>query len=281
MINFQDLSYHYSKKKALFEGLTSELPAGNIYGLLGQNGAGKSTLLKILSGLLFPKAGQVDVIGFTPSERDPAFLREIFMVAEEFFVPEFSIERYVQLYAPFYPRFNREALELYMKEFHLPSDQKLNTYSYGQKKKFLLSFGLATDCQLLILDEPTNGLDIPSKSQFRKVVADAIHEDRTFLISTHQVRDMEMLIDPIIVLDEGEIIFQDSYEAICQRLTMKKVTSLPADPEVIYSEDNLGFYTIVTENRSGQDSNMNLELFFNAVVNNKEKIHQVFQPVKA
>ena len=272
MIQIDNLNFSYNKKQALFEQLSLTLPAGNIYGLLGKNGAGKSTLLKIITGLLFPKTGQLNVVGFQPKSRIPDFLQEIYLITEEFHLPSVNMKRYVKLYSPFYPRFNHSLFNQYIGEFNLPKDAKLSEMSFGQKKNFLLSFGLATDCKLLILDEPTNGLDIPSKSKFRKIVANAIHDERSFIISTHQVRDMENLIDPIIILDEGEIVLHQGYEQISKKLVITKERELPESSKLVYSESTLGGYTIVKENEGEEETNMNLETLFNAVISNKSKI---------
>ena len=277
MIQIENLSFGYGQKRPLFKELNLSLPSGNIYGLLGKNGAGKSTLLKIISGLLFPTDGTLDVVGFRPKDRYPHFLNEIYLVTEEFHLPSMKIEQYLSLYSPFYPRFNRSLFDEYINEFKLQRDQKLNALSYGQKKNFLLSFGLATDCKLLILDEPTNGLDIPSKSQFRKIVANAIHEDRSFIISTHQIRDMENLIDPIIILDEGKIVFFENYETISKKLSITRQTELPNNNILVYAESYLGAYTVVTENKTMEETSMNLEILFNAVVSNKSKINEIFK----
>ena len=277
MIRIENLSFNYGQKRPLFKELSLSLPSGNIYGLLGKNGAGKSTLLKIISGLLFPTHGSLDVVGFRPKDRYPQFLNEIYLVTEEFHLPSIKIEQYLSLYSPFYPRFNRSLFDEYINEFRLPRDQKLTALSYGQKKNFLLSFGLATDCKLLILDEPTNGLDIPSKSQFRKIVANAIHEDRSFIISTHQVRDMENLIDPIIILDEGNIVFFENYESISKKLAMTRESELPDNNILVYAESYLGAYTVVKENTEMEETSINLELLFNAVVGNKSKINEIFK----
>lgn len=277
MIQINGLSFSYSPKKPIFDQINLTLPSGNIYGLLGKNGAGKSTLLKIISGLLFPTDGNLEVVGFRPKDRYPHFLNEIYLVTEEFHLPSIKIEQYLSLNSPFYPRFNRSLFDEYINEFKLPRDQKLNALSYGQKKNFLLSFGLATDCKLLILDEPTNGLDIPSKSQFRKIVANAIHEDRSFIISTHQIRDMENLIDPIIILDEGKIVFFENYETISKKLSITRQTELPNNNILVYAESYLGAYTVVTENKTMEETSMNLEILFNAVVSNKSKINEIFK----
>lgn len=277
MIQINNLSFSYGQSKPLFDQMHLSLPAGNIYGLLGKNGAGKSSLLKIMTGLLFPKQGTVNVLNHEPKRRFPQFLREVYLITEEFELPSLTIDRYTRLYSPFYPRFNHDVFEVYLTEFQLERSQNLSTLSYGQKKKFLLSFGLATDCRLLVLDEPTNGLDIPSKSQFRKVVASAIHEERTFIISTHQVRDMENLIDPIIILDEGEIVFFESNEAVAKKLTISRQSKLPEENGLVYSESHFGGYTVVKENDGTGESPMNLEVLFNAVVGNREKMYEIFK----
>ncbi len=276
MIRIENLCFSYNRKQMLFDQLSVQLPAGNIYGLLGKNGAGKSTLLYLITGLLFPKKGNIEVMNLEPKSRTPQFLREIYLVTEEFSLPSMKMERFVSLYSPFYPRFNHSLFDEYLNEFKLPRDKKLNDLSYGQKKNFLLSFGLATDCRLLILDEPTNGLDIPSKSQFRKIVANAIHEERSFIISTHQVRDMENLIDPIIILDEGKIVFHHSIEEISEKLAFSRQTQAPDNSTVVYSESSLTGYSVVKQNTTMTETSINLEMLFNAVISNKQGVAEIF-----
>lgn len=277
MITIENLSFSYSQKQNLFDELSLTLPPGNIYGLLGKNGAGKTTLLKIICGLLFPKKGTIKVLGWQPKDRYPQFLCEVFLIPEEFNLPLMNMEDFVRLYSPFYPRFHHGLFNDCIYEFRLPREQKLSAMSYGQKKNFLLSFGLATDCKLLLMDEPTNGLDIPSKSQFRKIVANAVHEERSFIISTHQVRDMENLIEPIIILDEGKVIFCQDYEQISKKLCVCKQTEIPEEGNVLYYESTLGGYTVVKENKNDKESRINLEILFNAVIGNKQKMHEIFK----
>ncbi len=276
MIQIDQLSFSYSRKQKLFDGLSLQASAGNIYGLLGRNGAGKSSLLKIMSGLLFSKAGVVNIAGFNPADRYPDFLQEIYLVTEEFFLPAMSGKQFVNNYGAFYPRFSRQAFEEYLAEFNLSQKQKLSSLSYGQKKIFLLAFGLATNCKLLLLDEPTNGLDIPSKSLFRKIVARALTDERTFIISTHQVRDMEHLIDPIIILDQGKIIFNEDTASITQKLSFGKQAQLN-DTNSIYSETTLGGYAVVKANTRGDETHLNLELLFNAAIHAPEKLNDLFR----
>jgi ABC-2 type transport system ATP-binding protein len=277
MITIDKLSFSYAEKRDVFQDLDISLSGGNIYGLLGKNGAGKSTLLKLIAGLLFPTQGHLNVLGFKPKDRSPEFLSEIFIINEEFNLPSTSIREYTFLYRSFYPRFNEVLFEEYLNGFGLDKNQKLSMLSYGQKKNFLLSFGLATNCKVMILDEPTNGLDIPSKSQFRKIVANAIDEHRTFIISTHQARDMENLIDPIIILDEGQVVFFQHYEQISRKLTVGKEKDISGKKDIVYAEPTFGGYTVVRRNDALEETNINLEILFNAVIHSKEQINEVFK----
>ncbi len=266
MITLTNLHFSYGKKP-LFTDLQLNVPAGNIYGLLGMNGAGKTTLLKIIAGQLFRKSGEAEVLGFDPVKRHPDMLADIFYLPEEFYLPNMSIATYLKLNVPFYPKFDSHAFDSYISDFVLDTSQKISDYSYGQKKKFLLSFGLASNTSLLILDEPTNGLDIPSKTQFRRTVASALTEERTFIISTHQVRDMENLIDPIIILHDGEIIFNSSLEDVSEKIATTLELDEPQGADVIYSEKVPGGYSVVRKDSHGSfTSGVDLETLFNAVV---------------
>ena len=275
MVSIKNLSFGYTRKK-LFRNLDFHLAPGNIYGLLGKNGAGKTTLLKLISGLRYPQNGECLVLNYIPQKRGPGLLEEIYFIPEEFYVPHVSIGTYERIYAPFYPRFDRKALAEYIKEFDLDSGKKLTELSYGQKKKFLLAFGIATNCRLFLLDEPTNGLDIPSKSQFRKILASALTDDRIFLVSTHQVRDMENLIDPIIILEDGQIIFNQYIHDISKHLIIQIDHDPPGDEDAFFSAKVLGGYAVVKENRTGEESGIDLEILFNAVTANRDKINELF-----
>ena len=275
MINIRNLDFSYKKTK-LFSHLSLDMKAGNIYGLLGKNGAGKTTLLKLISGLLFPNEGTIEAFGCNPRLREPEFLQDVFFLPEEYNLPGLKPHKYKEIYAPFYPRFDDSKYKELLEEFQLPLDQKLNSYSYGQKKKFLISFGIACNSRLFLLDEPTNGLDIPSKTQFRRIIASTGIEERLIIISTHQVRDMENLIDPLIVVDEGKVIFNQSMEEITDRLKVEKVSSEPTDGSMIYSEKQLDGYLVVRENRDNAQTNIELETLFNTAVTNPGGIKAVF-----
>jgi ABC-2 type transport system ATP-binding protein len=215
-------------------------------------------------------------MGYHPHNRAPELLQEIYFIGEEFDLPLMKGSEFIRFYSRFYPRFNRLLMDHCISEFGLPENQKLSQMSYGQKKNFLLAFGLATDCKLLIMDEPTNGLDIPSKHMFRKVIANAVHEERSFIISTHQVKDVENLIDVVTILDEGKIIFSSSCEEISRKLIFSRLAELPVSHPVLYAESSLGAYQIVDLNTSGTETRINLELLFNAVIEESEKFNSIF-----
>jgi len=276
MIHLDHLTFGYSKDKKLFEKLSLNLEPGHIYGLLGKNGAGKSSLLRNMAGLLYPLSGKVQVNGYEPKNRQPAFLQDLFFIPEEIYLPSVTIDRYLQTLAPFYPAFDEQQFRTYITEFDIPQGNKLTGMSYGQKKKVLTAFALATNTKVLLMDEPTNGLDIPSKSQFRKIVSSALQPDRLILISTHQVRDLDNLIDGIIILEDSEILIQHSLEVISERLHFGTLSSIGNDSKVLYSEPSLRGYRTVTENLEHEESRVDLEQLFNAVMESPARIKQIF-----
>ncbi len=279
MINLNQLSFTYRKRKPLFTDLNLNMEQGNIYGLLGKNGAGKSTLLKIIAGLLHPKSGECEVMGHIPANRHPQFLSELYFVTEELHVPPLKIRQYKDLYAPFYANFSDEQFSSYIQQFDIDENWVMSKLSHGQKKKVILSFGLASNCKLLMMDEPTNGLDIPSKGLFRQIIASAITDERTFIISTHQVRDIANMIDPIIILEDSKILLKETLESITQKLSfnMHFGTEIPAN--ALYHERIPGGYQVVTPNTNGEETEVELESLFNAVVANKAKIQELFATV--
>jgi len=277
MIDIKNVDFSYSRNTKLLLNLSLKLETGRIHGLLGKNGEGKSTLLKLISGLVFPIHGDIAVMGFNPQKRTPEMLQDIFFLPEELPQLPLSIKNYEEVYAPFYPNFSAEQFNRYLKEFDI-DDKKamLNKLSHGQKKKVFISFGLATNTKLLLMDEPTNGLDIPSKGQFRRMVASAVDESRCLIISTHQVRDLDSLIDSIMIMDGHEIVFNEPNENITKKLLFKVAEHNDTDASVIYSEESLRGLYQVRENTTGEESKLDIELLFNAVFTDKKRIMNLF-----
>jgi ABC-2 type transport system ATP-binding protein len=273
MVIIKDLKFTFSKKQnPLFEGLNCELPAGSIVGLLGKNGAGKTSLLKLMIGLLEPTEGSVAIMGERPYERNPSLLRDIYFLPEEFHQPGVTIRKYIKANSGFYPRFDILLLNRLINDFELPDNKQLSQLSYGQKKKFLISFALSTKCRLLVLDEPTNGLDIPSKAIFRRVMAGSLDEDQLVIISTHQVRDVENLIDRVLMLEKGKFIMQKNLYEISSRLRFTTAPS-PDGENVLYHEMVPGGYKVITPQTDGSSS-VDIELLFNAISNGTEKMKE-------
>ena len=273
MVTIKDLKFQYSKKQLpIFEGLSCELDSGSIVGLLGKNGSGKTSLLKLMVGLLQPTEGSVRILNHEPSEREPSLLQDIYFLPEEFHQPSISIRKYVKANSGFYPRFNEELLNRLLTDFELPDVRQLNQFSYGQKKKFLIAFALSTKCKLLVFDEPTNGLDIPSKAIFRRVMAGSLDEDQLVIISTHQVRDVENLIDRVLMLEQGKFIMQKDLHEIASKLHFA-TTSTPYGENVLYHEMVPGGYKVITPQTDGSSS-VDIELLFNAISNGTEKMKE-------
>ena len=275
MIEIKDLGFSYHRKRPVFSGLDLFLGTGHIYGLLGKNGVGKTTLLKLMSGLLFPQTGRVNIMDREPRLREPSLLSQLFFLPEEIWLPEIRPRQYARLLAPFYPEFDFELLEKTMEEFEVSDRVKMNNLSYGQRKKFLICLGIACNARLLIMDEPTNGLDIPSKSCFRRLISSASADDRCIIISTHQVRDLENLIDALIVMDNSRVYINATTGEIVERLSFRQVGQ---EEEVLYAEDSLRGKWGVVENMTGEESKLDIELFFNAVLKNPQKMMQIFNP---
>jgi ABC-2 type transport system ATP-binding protein len=266
MISIQNLSFSYPKKDSLFHELNWECSDGSIIGLLGKNGAGKSTFLRLLSGLIFPKNGEVKVGLQNPRDRQPDFLKDIFLIPDELAIPiHLKVSDYTKMMAPFYPQFDFVRFETLLKEFEIEENAKLGDFSFGQQKKVVLAFGLSTNCKFLLFDEPTNGLDIPSKFTFRKAVAANLGDQQTLIIATHLVKDVENLIDRVVILGDGKVKLDEDLLALSDQLNFGYSVEMPET--AIYSEKGgVGLHFIQTRQENQNQSQVNLELLFNAVV---------------
>ena len=191
-------------------------------------------------------------------------------------MPDISVERYQRMYAPFYPKFDPEKFINYLQRFELDTHKKLNAFSFGQKKKFLLAFGLAANTRIMLLDEPTNGLDIPSKSQFRQVLASEFTDERLIIISTHQARDLEQIIDAVIILDDGVILFHELLADVSEHFSIHFQSTSPENQESLYVENVPGGYNVVTAGRQEDGQPIDLEILFNTVVSNPERVASIF-----
>ena len=270
MINVENLSFKYrGSKRDVLKHLSLSLSENQICGLLGKNGVGKSTLLYLISGLLKPDMGSVKVDGMLSIKRSPEFLKDVFLCPEEFFLPNTTMSEYVKITAPFYPRFSEIVLNECLKEFDLPENIKLNELSMGQKKKAFMSFAIATGTRYLLMDEPTNGLDIPSKAQFRRVISRNMTDERTIIISTHQVHDIESLLDHVVIINQSRVLLNSSIADISRRYAFRYLSPQEMDANVLYAEPSLQGNAVIMPRGEGEETQVDLELLFNATINGK------------
>ena len=275
MITVKQLSFGYTRRRNIFDSLSLELPKGSIVGLLGRNGEGKTTLLKLLYGQLLRRQGELKVLDSDPKHRAVSFLQQVYLLPEEFRVPPISIRSFFDISAPFYPNYDETVAKELIDIFGLQWDMNLKKISQGQKKKALIAFALSLRVPLLLLDEPTNGLDIPSKGEFRRAVARYTSDEQTILISTHQVRDLEQLIDRVLIMERGSIFCNATVADITERLSFRLITPELAD-KALYSEPSaVGTVGILPSDGSEEsESNYSMELFFNAVISERDRILQ-------
>ena len=273
MIEISNLSFSYGAKRVL-ENISLKVSEGNIYGLLGENGVGKTTLLTLLSGLKKPEAGTIMVDGRNPFNREPSLLADQFYLPDEVVPVHARAIDFAKEHGVFWPHFDLDKFRTVLSEFEVEPEQRMDAMSAGQLKKAWVSFALACNAKYYYLDEPTNGLDIPSKAQFRKAVTKYTSEESALIISTHQVRDLENIIDPIIILDNRAVLMNASVQEITGRLFFDYGSEL--NPGALYLEQTPGGCIQVYPNASGEESKINVEAFFNAVHAHKDLVQSMF-----
>ena len=272
MITLKELSFSYSRKKEVLDRINLEVGSGHICGLLGKNGEGKTTLLNLLSGQIFPDQGSCLVLEETPSERNARFLQQIFLLPEEISMPEVTAIEYIKMYAPFYPTFRDDICKACVESFEINLSDRLSKMSQGQRKKVAITLALAAHTPLLLMDEPTNGLDIPSKATFRRQVASLVNDDQTVIISTHQVRDLESLIDTVLILDQRQILLNKTLNEIGEKLYFGPL--LPEE-KALYSEPTSQGTIGVTARDGKEETAVSLELLFNAAITYPKEIQRI------
>ena len=273
MIDISNLSYSYGSNTVL-QNISLKLGEGRIYGLLGENGVGKTTLLTLLCGLKKTEQGSISIDGFNPYKRQPELLQSLYYLPDEVAPYNQEARRFARFAGSFWPLFDMNKFLSIMREFETDPDQKMNKMSAGQLKKTYIAFALACNSKYLFMDEPTNGLDIPSKAQFRKAVGLYTPENSTIVISTHQVRDLENIIDPIIILDRRDVLLNATIEEISEKLYFDYGTTLHQG--ALYSEQLPGGFIQVLMNTEGLESKVNTEALFNAVHRHKDLIKGMF-----
>ena len=279
MLKIENLTFRYpGRNQATVSDMSLPVPAGGVYGLLGRNGVGKSTLLYLIAGLLTPDAGCVSFDGAITRRRDPLAMSSIFLVPEELTLPDLSLRDYVAINAPFYPRFSYDDLRRHLVTFEIDPElpYKLTSLSMGQRKKVFMSFALACNTPLVLMDEPTNGLDIPGKMAFRRFIASSIDDERTIIISTHQVRDIDTLLDHVLIIDSDRVLLDASTSAIASRLAFVHTTDPDVASRALYASPAVGGISAVLPNDGTMETEINLESLFELAVTHPDTLTSLF-----
>lgn len=278
MITVNNLDFGYQKSKLIFNNLNIEIKEGGIYGLLGQNGVGKSTLLHLICGMLTPCSGKVLFDEQDVRKRLPSTLCETFIVPEEFDLPKITMEEYCKINAPFYPNFSVDDLKANLATFDLNYEQNLGKLSLGQKKKAFMCFALACNTKLLIMDEPTNGLDIMSKVQFRRFMSSHMTDDRIIIISTHQVHDVELILDHLLVLNNNEMVINSPIYNITEKLKFITVSDVIEPGKVLFTSKTIGGTSYISlRNEDDEETEINLESLFMFCLSEPEKVKSILK----
>ena len=278
MLTIKNCSFSYSRKgEPTINDFSLQLKEGGVYGLLGSNGAGKSTLLQLITGLLTPSSGEITFDGVSTRLRRPSTLENMFIVPEEIGLPALKLDKFAELNGVFYPNFSKEDMYRHLDTFGLDRNVRLDKLSMGQKKKVALAFAMACNTKLLLMDEPTNGLDIPAKSAFRKFIIESMSDDRIFVISTHQVRDVSQILDHILIMDNRKVLLDRTVAEIQSRMKFMDTVNPELIDKAMYAVKGLGGASVILPNNDDDDSELNLELLFDFAISNPEKLNSIFE----
>lgn len=279
MITIKNVDFSYKGKTALFKDLSLNFPSGRITGLVAKNGEGKTTLLKLICGLLTRGAGEASINDFDPQKGEVALLEDLFFVPEEFEFPGFftSASSFAKAYSVFYPKFSNEEFEKLCQDFEIKLSHKASKMSMGQKRKLMLAFALACNTRVLILDEPFNALDVPSKEVLKKAMISRFDESKNFILSSHQIREMENLVDSICIMKDSQLVLNAGLEQVAEKFSFvlggiaEGENNINEGEEIIFSKDTAYGNVSVVENTSGKETVVDLELLFAAVLARPEK----------
>jgi ABC-2 type transport system ATP-binding protein len=217
VISARGLRKRYGKRTAV-DGIDFDIPAGRIVGLIGPNGSGKTTTLKAALGLV-PFEGELSVLGFDPRTQRDDLMQDVCFIADVAILPRWlRVKDAIDFVAGVHPRFDREKAERYIAATSLKPSMKVKEMSKGMVVQLHLALVMAIDAKLLVLDEPTLGLDILYRKQFyQNLLEDYFDEHKTIVITTHQVEEVEHILTDLMFIREGRIVLAASMEEIGER----------------------------------------------------------------
>ena len=291
MIEVKDLSCSYKETRDMYvfgadidkedlcqspilKHLSFSIQPGNVYGVIGRNGAGKTTLLNCICGILRPKGIFIDGQPFNGA--NPKMLTRIFMVTDV--IPDIHVKacKYASMLSCMYPNFSMELFQESMKQFQLDTDGFIDTLSLGQRKMVFLSLAFASGAPYIVLDEPTNGLDITSRKVFRKLVASNMTDDRAIIISTHHINEVSTLLDHILILNDKRLVFDHPAMEIGSTLSFVESDNESDAKNALYTLSSAYGKRLILPNTTGTDSKIDYELLFEAVLENPVLINSQF-----
>lgn len=273
VIDVEGLRFGY-RRQTLYEHFDLQIGTPGLYGLFGRNGSGKSTLLKLMAGLLFRQAGCIRVAGHDPQRRDPDFLASVYLVPEEFHLPNLSCQRLAGLQAGFYPNFSQALFDEALETFAIDPRAPFERMSLGGKKKAVIAFALATLTPILLLDEPTNGLDIVGRDQFRQLLTRPEQAGRAVLISTHQAHDLEQVISQVLFIEDGRLALSASMEMLARSLRMGVADGDAVHIDGLVYQEAIGAQTAYIARRDATHPGepVQLELLYRALCRAPERL---------
>ncbi len=210
-------------RKQVFENLSLTLEKGKVYGLLGRNGEGKTTLIRIIMGVIPADGGEMFYHGQAIGFGDATYKRDVGYIPEDpFFYGEMKVGELLNFNAAFYARWDIRRAEDYLRMFAIDSRARIKTLSRGMKLKLGFLVALAAGPELLILDDPTSGIDVPTRHDFlQDIIRELADAGTTVLFSTHMVHELERIVERLVILHGGRLIVDQDYEAL--RSMIKRV----------------------------------------------------------
>ena len=229
VVNARGLRKVYKNKVAL-DGADFQIPAGRIVGLIGPNGAGKTTALKAILGLV-PFEGQLDVLGRDPRTQRDELMNDVCFIADVAVLPRWiRVGEAIEFVAGVHPRFDRARCERFLANTQLKPNMRVRELSKGMIVQLHLALVMAIDARLLVLDEPTLGLDILYRKQFyQRLLEDYFDEEKTILITTHQVEEVEHILTDVLFIRDGRMVLSAPMETIGERYVEVLVDSTKAE----------------------------------------------------
>lgn len=256
LIKARGLSKQFGKQTVL-HGVDFDIGAGRIVGLIGPNGAGKTTTLKAIMGLIGYQ-GELDVLGHNPRKDRAKLMRELCFIADVAVLPRWlRVDRALDFMDAVHPRFDRPKTEAFLKRTSISHSKTIGQLSKGMVTQLHLAIVMGIDAKLLVLDEPTLGLDIVYRQTFyEQLINDYFDEHRTILVTTHQVEEIEHILSDVMFIKDGNIVLDNTMEEIDQRYTELAVSAQHREQAQqlgpIFSREMLGMQTMVFENQDRQ-----------------------------